>query len=249
MKKKVLIVAAFVATLATVSSCKKTTTTPTPPNNAAPTVTAPSDADGAFVLVNTITYNITTAPIIGTIISKIELGTAAAWLGAPNAFVDAGAIKCQDSLLTKQANNAYVFVPNSLTGINKSSNTKWDVAGAGSVTGFSFTHSASFPSVDSIENAVDVNTANDFTLSSKGFVSNSDSVIFVVSGPNGSVQKIKPSNTKSCTFTASEMSTVGTGNNSGLLQIAPYRLTSSTLNGKKYYFVKETCVSKFVNLK
>jgi hypothetical protein len=70
-----------------------------------------------------------------------------------------------------------------------------------------------------------------------------------VSGPNASIQKVRAANTQSCTFTAAEMGTLGKGDNSGLLQIAPYRLTSSTQNGKKYYFVKETCVSKFVNLK
>jgi len=249
MKKNVLIIAALVATLATVSSCKKETTAPPPPSNTAPTVNPPSDADGALVLVNTLTYNSTSVPGFGNIVTKIELGVAGAWFGAANAFVDAGVVKCQDSLLAKQTNNAYVFVPKSLTGLDKSSNTKWEVAGAGSVTGFTYTHNASFPTVDSIENAVDVNTANAFTLSAKGFVSNSDSVIFVVSGPNASVLKVKASNAKSCDFSAAEMGTLGKGDNSGLLQIAPYRLTSSTQNGKKYYFVKETCVSKFVNLK
>lgn len=248
MKKNGIIIATLLLVIVAASSCKKETTTPTTPSASAPTPPAPSDADGAFVAINSITYQSITAPVIGTIVNKIELGAAVAWLGEANAFVDAGTVTCEDSTLTKQSNNSYAFVPKSVQGIDWSSATAWSVSGAGAVSGFSYTHNASFPSVDSIANSANVNTAADFTLEAKGNVSNSDSVVFVVIGPKASVTKIKGPNTKTCLFTASEMATLGTGNNVGILQIAPYRLQPNTINGKKYYFIKETCVSKIVNL-
>ncbi len=251
MKKNLLVLATLFAVLGTVSSCKKdNNNNQNQPANNPPQPTLPTDADGGFAHVLSVSYTTVGGSFgIPTIVNKLELGVASAWLGQPNAFEDAGVVKCQDSVLTKAANNAYVFQPKSLDGIQKSNATRWDVQGSGSLTGFVYTHNANFPSVDSIANGMDVNTGSAFTLEAKGSVTNSDSVIFMVIGPSGFVLKTKGPNVKTCDFTASEMATVGKGDNSGLLQIAPYRLLGNTINGKKYYFIKETCVSKFVNLK
>lgn len=234
-----------------ISSCKKkdSTTNQTAPQNTTPTASTPSNADGAFAAVKTLTvssyagYNTT-----------INVGTAVSWFGTQNSYVDGGTVKCNNNTLSKQSNNAYIFTPaqTSPTGIDFSGDVSWDISGNSSnaVPPFTKTDAGVFPSVDGISQTDDVSTSSAFTLSASSSVIG-DSVMFVVAGPNGHVLKTKGPNTSSCDFTAAEMGTLGTGSNVGLLQIAPYTIhyDNTAAPGKNYYFVKETVVSKIVNLK
>ncbi|MES2620307.1 MAG: hypothetical protein V4615_05590 [Bacteroidota bacterium] len=249
MNKNIFTVSALLLSgLLMVSSCKKEDDTPSAPQDTAPTVNTPSDADGAFAAVNTLTHT-----TVAGFTTTIEIGTAVAWFGTQSTFVDGGTVTCDGETLNKQSGNSYVYVPTTTTptGIDFATPLVWDISGnsANGVPAFTKSHSGSFPSIDDISNSGEIATNADFTLTATGAVSGSDSVIFVVSGPNGSVLKVQGPDVSSCTFTAAEMGTLGTGSNSGLLQIAPYRLTSEVFSSKKYYFVKEAVVSKFVTLK
>jgi hypothetical protein len=151
-----------------------------------------------------------------------------------------------------KSNNAYVFTPtqSSPEGISFSNNVAWDVTGntGNGIAAFNYSDNSSFPSISDISNSGTVSSATSFTLSATSGVYG-DSVIFVVTGSRGHVMYTAAPNTSSHTFSSSEMATVGTaGNNTGLLQIAPYRINHQTINGKSYYFIKETCVSKFVTI-
>ncbi len=248
MKKTILLLSAAAIVAAGISSCNKGTSSNTNNGNSAPSVSAPSDADGALAAVKVIT----TQTVAGYTL-PINIGTAAAWFGLSSSFKDAGNLTIDGNGMTKSSNNAYVFQPTTTTptGLDfSSSSVTWNVTGnsSNSITGFSYTDQSSFPSIDDVQTPSSVSHNAAFTLSASGYVSG-DSVIFVVSGGSGHVSYIAPGGTTSHTFSAAEMATVGAaGNNTGLLQIAPYRINHQTINGKSYYFVKETCANKFVTI-
>ena len=249
MKKTTLLFAAGFAFLSTFTSCSKstTTTTPTAPSSSAPNVNTPSNADGALAAVQVIT----TQTVAGITI-PINIGTAAAWFGTASAYQDAGNVSIDGNALTKSS-NAYVFQPTSSSpsGLSFNYSTAWVVSGnaANSIAAINYSDNSSFPSIADINTTGTVSTSGSYTMSATSSVTNCDSVIFVITGPNAHVTHTAGPNTSSYTFTAAEMASLGTtSNNTGLLQIAPYRVNHQTINSKSYYFVKEACVSKFVNL-
>ena len=246
MKKTFLILGAALIVAGGISSCNKGTSSNTNNGNSAPSVNTPSDADGALAAVKVIT----TQTVAGYTV-PINIGTAAAWFGLSGSFKNAGNVTVDGNALTNQ-NNSYVFQPSQTnpTGLDFNSSVVWNVTGNSSnnIAAFSYTDQSSFPSIDDVQTPTSVSHSAAFTLSATSYVSG-DSVIFVVSGGSGHVSFIAPGGTTSHTFSAAEMATVGAaGNNTGLLQIAPYRINHQTINGKSYYFVKETCANKFVTI-
>ena len=245
MKKTCLFLSLGLLCSAFMIGCNKSTTSTTP-SSSAPTVTTPSDADGAMAAVQVIT----TQTVAGFTI-PINIGTAVAWFGSASSYKDAGNVSCATNALTK-SNNAYVFQPSqsSPQGITFSSNVTWDVTGntGNGISAFNYSDNSTFPSLSDINNSGTVSAAGSFTLSATSAVYG-DSVIFVVAGSQKHISYIAGPNISSHTFSAAEMATVGaSGNNTGLLQIAPYIVNHQTINSKSYYFVKETCVSKFVTI-
>ncbi len=89
---------------------------------------------------------------------------------------------------------------------------------------FSHTVQVPFPSVGAITSSTDVSKAG-YTLSVAS-VSNADSVYFQV----GSVVKALAGNASSCEFSASELSSLGTGQS--IIQVAPIRMTNAQYGGK-----------------
>ena len=244
MRKTYLVLALALTGLTTFTSCKKDSST-TAPSSSAPTITPPSDADGALAAVQVIS----TQTVAGITI-PINIGTAVAWFGTSSSYQDAGTVTCDGNTLTKN-NNAYVYQPTQSkpTGIDFTSSTAWTVSGGSTVTAFNHTDNSSFPGIDDISGGTEVQTSGSYTLSATTGVTG-DSVIFVVSGPKATVTRVGGPNSSQHTFTAAEMASVGTTSGmTGLIQIAPYRLNRQTINSKKYYFIKEACVSKFVTLK
>ncbi|MBS1683304.1 MAG: hypothetical protein JSS76_01015 [Bacteroidetes bacterium] len=248
MKRSFLTLTAAIIVAGGISSCNKSTTNTNNTNNgnSAPSVNTPANADGALAAIKVIT----TQTVAGYTV-PINIGTAAAWFGLSTSFKDAGNVTVDGNALTNQS-NSYVYQPNQTnpTGLDFNSSVSWNVTGNSSngITGFSYTDQSSFPTIDDVQTPTSVSHSSSFTLSASGYVSG-DSVIFVVSGGSGHVSFIAPGGTSSHTFTAAEMGTVGAApNNTGLLQIAPYRVNHQTINGKSYYFVKETCANKFVTI-
>jgi hypothetical protein len=245
MKKTYLILCLGFAGISLLTGCSKGTSTTTP-SSSAPTVSTPSDADGALAAVQVIT----TQTVAGITI-PINIGTAAAWFGSASSYKDAGNVSCATNALTKSS-NAYVFQPTQSApeGISFSNNVAWDVTGntGNGIAAFNYSDNSTFPSISDISVTGAVSTSGSYTLSATSAVYG-DSVIFVVSGSSKHITFIGGPNSSSHTFTAAEMATVGaSANNTGLLQIAPYRVNHQTINGKSYYFVKEACVSKFVTI-
>ncbi len=244
-----------------VSSCKKEETpepepepTPAPappastPAPANPTPT-PSDAKGVLVAIKTISS--VTVPVVGTVV-KQEIGLPTAFFyDTPNTFLDAGVVKCNNSDLTKQTNNTYIYsiTTSNPTGIDYSSGVDWSVGGntTNNIPSFTYSPNMGYPTLDSIAgNISTVTKANGVTIAATNTITNADSVIFGVYGPSGNAMVTKPGNTSSYTFSASELSSLGSG--FGYIQIAAYKIKNNTFSGKKYYFINEAVFTKSVSI-
>lgn len=247
MKKTIL--ALSLATFLFASCDKKTTTTtPTTTNtNTGTPSPAPASGDGAIVSVLSETKTVVSGFPITT-----SLGTAVAVFGnlAGGTYSDAGAITLNTKSLTKQSNNSYVFTPSAtdITGIDLSGSLNWSVGGGSGVSAFTYDASAQgMPSANEISGSfTTINSANSFTLSTSGSISNSDSVYFQLSGPTSTVLKRVAGNTSSVTFSASEVQSVGKG--SGIVTIAPWNWTVQTLGGKQINVVNELALTRVVTI-
>jgi hypothetical protein len=143
------------------------------------------------------------------------------------------------------AQNAYLLGPAAF--INLTSPAIWLYRSQGHT--LTYTDTTSPPTVSAILSSDTISISSDFILQTSSPVSG-DSVIFYIQGSKNSISKTLGSNTTSCAFTSSEVASLGktTSAYPGLLQIAPYRIHSTFLNGINFYFIKEACFSKYVVL-
>jgi hypothetical protein len=247
MKK--LIFALSIVSIAFTSCDKKITdpTTNTTNANTSATSPMPASGDGAIVAVKTVTKTTVAGFPVTT-----ELGTGVAVFGdlANATYNDAGAISLNTKSLAKQSTNSYVYTPSAtdITGIDFSSSISWSVAGGGSLG--AFTHDATaqgFPAISDINgSATSINSANSFTLSAAGSISNADSVYFQLSGPTTTIVKHLAGNSSSATFTAAEVQSVGKG--SGVIIIAPWNWSVKSLGGKQINVINEVALSRVVTI-
>lgn len=244
------------------SSCKKENNTPTTPANTPPQVTTPGDAYGIIGVVRaTGVYEVPSMPGMPTIDPIVyNIGTAiAGFWTSPGAtsYVAAGNVSVNDSVLA-QSNNAYAFQPKGASsggdmGLNTSASSyNWEVSGSSDVVGFTRTFSgsqATMPSIGSITSSKDVATTESYTVTLNSSIMGADSIIWVLGGPDAHITRTTGTGISSYTFTAEEVGSLGKGDNAGIVQVAPYKLTSFTENGKKYYWIREAVAHQFVNLK
>lgn len=114
---------------------------------------------------------------------------------------------------------------------------------------WSYIDAGAVPTISDISSAESISTSDVYTLSALGAVSG-DSVIFSITGPSATISRRLGPNANSYTFSAEEMSSLGTtgGYKTGLLQITPFNVHSLIINGDTCNFAKETCNSKYVIL-
>lgn len=255
MQKKLSMIA--LATLASLVACKKedsTSTTTKPPTTtssaSSPTPTY-SSGDGAIVALLTRT----TTTYMG-IKTDMEIGTGVAVFGnlSTGTYTDAGKVSLNDNELSKQTNNSYVFMPTTTNpmGIDLStSSINWSV-GTPAFTydaGASGSGGKGMPYADAISGTyTSINTSSDFTLEVDGFVSNSDSVYFQITGASGYQLKRMGPNTTSVTFTAAEMKSIG-ATTAGSVVICPWNHQLKTLGGKSIHVINELALSRVVEIK
>jgi len=253
MKKQIfpLIIFGMVALFLAITGCKKDegsdddsgSASTAEPSNPSPT---PSDADGVLIAIETVTYQ--SQPFVGTIEIPIGLSVAV-FPSLTNAFNDAGTVTCESTVLTKQNNNSYTSTPSQAdpTGISFGSTIDWDVAGSTTVPAFNKGVSGAFPEnlELTVANNDNVSTSMAFTLDTKNAITNADSVIFGVYGPDGAL--VVTATGSSHTFSAADMGTVGTG--TGFVQVAAYRVaeTETLGTGEVIYYLNEKVNTTIVN--
>lgn len=197
---------------------------------------------GALIAIKTIST--VTNPIIGTY--DVELGTAVAVFRSAGSTdnVSAGNVAVNSNTLTAQTNGSYVFTPGAQdpTGIDFSGSASW--TGSGSTwNSFTANTNQGFAVVPQIT-STDINTTAAYTLSTTS-ITNADSILFAVYGPSGTKQVIVAGTNTSHTFSASDMSTMGTG--SGYIQIVGLNYDPQIISSKNYYLINETVRTKQVS--
>ena len=271
MRNLVLKLSLFLLIISTLNACKKASTAIIiKPNNIAPAITPPADADGMFTAQKVVTkedFYITSGDCEGktnTMVLQNQLGNGSimqsGFARAECHYGNLGKVQCNNVPLSLIGGCVVSYNPSYYTYIASADNPSgipfqtiavWNCTGdtGTHTTAINYTDSATFPVINDIYTTGDVTTTGNFTLQAVGAVTG-DSVIFSITGPKGTVQKTAGPNTAAQNFTAAEMASIGTTDGLvGLLQIAPYSLNAQIINGKKQYFVKETCLSKYVNLK
>ncbi|MEX2596073.1 MAG: PKD domain-containing protein [Salibacteraceae bacterium] len=207
------------------------------------------DADGAFYAINSVSTQ-----EVGGLETTIKLGTAVAWfVDGGTSFVSVGNVSFANSNVSDdleiQDNNSYVWNESAMSSSGFSNNgVEWSIQGGSGHSAISgLGNLFPFPKTKKVAESSDaISGGSDYTLNHDGPITDADSSIFAVHGPDGSVMRTVNGTTTSVTFSASEMSSVGSGQ--GILQIASYKITNQELGGKKYYMVNETVASKTVTI-
>lgn len=209
-------------------------------NNAASTTPLVNGADGALFAVSTATtYEV---PFVGPIAIDLNTGVGVFYDDA-GAKVNAGTVRCNDSLFTFQ-NGAYYFQQSigNITGLDFGPGVNWNVTGGSGIPAFTRSiTSIPMPSVGDVNSATTINRATDYTLSVP-FVSGADSVYYTVGG----LLKRTGGGATSCVFTAAELGTLNAGTN--IVQVAAFTYYGENIGGKDIYFGKERVITKSVTL-
>ncbi len=196
-----------------------------------------SDAAGAMYAIDIKTYD----GISGTSFDEEEVVTA--WFGNAMAPSDAGVVKANDYELTNFGGGGFVWYtgfgfPGEI--FNNGNSINWDVAGATGITAFNHTDNTAFPGGGTFSLPASININTNFTLSHAA-TPGADAVVYSVIGFNGQKHKSVVGSSSSVTFTPAEMQEVcdGGGDPIGFM-VMPVTVKSSSYNGKKYYFVKQS---------
>ncbi|MGZ4037886.1 MAG: hypothetical protein ACXVPQ_08675 [Bacteroidia bacterium] len=237
-------------------SCKKkntdNTTTPSTTagqnNPPAPNlvINVPSDASGiliASLIPYTFTNNYTTA-----------LGNATAFFYTATGnynYVDAGTVKCNDSILVKQSGGSYMFSGKPLyqpqSGIEYGSGAVWNVSGS-TASAFTFT-SSQFPSAATVTSGNLLNKSSNYTLTFSG-VSNADSISIYFGCDSLVIRRVVAGTMGAAVYTSTDVASVkkAISTNKGYFNITPYNLKSTTASGKKYYMANANTTTFTVNI-
>ena len=213
-------------------------------NNNQPATPQPNDADAVLVALN---VAIPSPVVIPGMPATITMGMGvAAFFSAPNsdAYVDAGTVKLNNSDLTKNANNTYVYQPSQTNpmGLDFGSGVNWQVGGAGNIPAFSKSVPG-MPQSATITSDSVVTKANGYTLTVNP-VSTGDSILYMIASDNNTyVMKTTHRSVNSVTFTAAELSGLATSSQA-IMQANVYKITSDMFGGKKVYFVNQASTVK-----
>ena len=241
---------ALLASVIFFASCDKKTTVPSNNNNATANNTpSPSftSGDGFLVAIRTVTNTTVAGFPVNT-----EFGTGVAGFGdlAAGTYNDAGAVTLNGKTLTKNANNSYTFIPTATDplGLDFGSAIDWTVGGGNGIPSFSYNANImGMPNTTDMNAFTTINSANSFTLSTTGSISNTDSVYFQIADANGKLLLHRmAANTSSTTFTQADMQTLAKG--TGSVVIAPWKLTTTTQGGKTIHVINEVALSRVVDI-
>lgn len=219
-------------------SCEETVT---------PTASAPGsytpNVDGTYGFLIAIKSNTVVSTPIGPVTNVINTAVAFFKEAENVNHVPAGTITCESETLPQQSNNSYIFTPGSSnpTGINFSGNIDWEGTGD-AWPAFTLSNPDGFATVNEITSG-DISASGDYTVTC-GSISGADSTFFIISGPNGNINQMRPGGITSHTFTASELANLGTG--SVYIQVLGLNYEIVTSGGKDYWMVNETVQTKSV---
>lgn len=200
------------------------------------------DGKGVLVAIRLNTY--TEIPGFGVNVTTVNAASAAFWESSPSSFVNVGTVKINDLPMDFDSNTKSYFSGQSTVGVLQYPPVKWEVAGSGSIPGFTKEVSATFPAYSGTLPAT-VTATEDLTISLSGQVANADSVFVGVFADVKSKFKIVSASTASVTFSKSDLSGLGTIRQ---VQVTPMKYLSETVSGTKFWFILQDSHSRTYNL-
>jgi hypothetical protein len=247
---KLLLIAVAATLVVSIPSCKKTEAyNPPTPKNTAPSTSEPDDAT---IFLKAVRFFTSQAGTAGQT-NEYQIGDAFGFFRDANAAkVNAGVVTVNTLELTNESNN-YVYntidnLPNGI--LFDTDNATWVVTGDTNtgIQPITISDNSPFPAKPVITEK-EINTQASYLLVAKDTII-ADSTIFVITGPTGTLRKVRGPNARSVAFTKEEMSTLGTGRALGLVQISAFNLVLDTLlvPNTKTYYLKQTIASKYVDL-
>lgn len=250
MKSAKSLLAMMMAAVTLTTSCNKTDDA-TPANNQPnPQTPVVNDVDGALVSLK-LNYSFS-YPGIPPVPVEAQIGLATMFNNRnSSSYVDVGAVSVNSNGLDKQGNNSYMkfaTIGQATTDLGFSNGSSWNIAGGNGVTGFSYNHNVAFPSYTG-ELPTKVTRSSGVSINISSYTSNADSVYVLIAAGNQHVLKHYAASAGTVTIPASELSSLPVvTNNTGIIEVDPFRYNIQTINGKKYAFIKEYAKVAYVNI-
>ena len=167
------------------------------------------------------------------------IDVAQANFGIP-ANVDAGNVSLNNIALRKLPN--FVYINGDLVidyKIASGTSPKWAVSGGSGFNGIEYTTTAKIPGLIALKDAPFlILKSADLTLEVTEIPANATNIIWMIADARGNVVK-KETNTTNVSFSTADLSALEVSRNA-VIQVVAYNSESSTLSGKKYFFVQET---------
>jgi hypothetical protein len=167
-------------------------------------------------------------------------------------FVDAGTVSVNSINLEKQTN--YTYYKTATTGMTpadmgfNSTNSSWNISGAGSVPAFNYDHNVPFPKFTGTIPET-VSRSSGLSISVGGNISNADSIILFMVKDSVSLIRTFSGNATSISLSASDLSAFpAVTDKSAILEVVPYRVTLKAQGTKTYAFIKEYAAVRMVNI-
>ncbi len=230
-----------------------TTTTPTtttPSTGPTPQVPTQSNVDGALAAIK-MKFKIEQAGFTVDVNSDVGVASFYSSTGS-STIVDGGTVKLNTNELEKQSNNSYfkqASTGQTPSDLGLTGGASWDVSGNGSVPAFTYSHGSTFPSFSgTLPKTITKANGVSFTFSSST-VKNADSVyVFIASGSNTFI-KGYAANAGTIKVTSAELSNLAkVSDNTAILEVLPVKINVVTKNGKKYAFIKEEAIVRYINI-
>ncbi len=239
-------------------SCKKeesapqtTTPTQTPIANPAPPalfINIPADANGVLMASRvpyTFSNNYTT----------LKGSASAFFYTAPGNYnyLDAGTVRCNDSVLVKQSSGAYSFSGTakngqSISGIDYMAGSTWTVTGNSSVPSFSFS-TTSFPTDANLTSSAVVTKTVSYNATFNG-ASNSDSVVVMFGCDSVLLKKTVAASFGLCYFSAAEVGSVRKkySSSKAYINLISYKIQPNVISGKKFYMINSNTATYTITI-
>jgi hypothetical protein len=211
-----------------------------------PPIRIPADADGLLYA-----YRIQKSASYSTYVGD----ASAFFYTAPGNFitVDAGTVKCNDSVLIKQSSGSYLYFGKTVgtqpySGIDYNAGYSWTVTGTSNVPAFTFVNT-SFPTNAALTSSTYITKSTPYTCSFAPPL-NADSVVITFVCDSVQQKKTVPAASGTCTFSASEVDAVKKAGSTAFpyLHLLSYRIQANVVSAKKYYMVGSTTASWRCNI-
>lgn len=167
------------------------------------------------------------------------IDVAQATFGNPT-NVDAGNVTLNNIALRKLPNLVYINGDLIIDyKIASGTNPKWAISGASGFDAFEYSTTAKIPGLIALKDApFIISRSTDLTLEVTELPANASNIIWMLADARGNVLK-KETNTTNVSFSISELSALEVSKNA-VIQVVAYNTESTSISGKKYFFVQET---------